>query len=157
MQEQKKGKWLRAEHVVSSSICPPAVRTVVLMVHANDHETPVTTFRDIVPVIAIESLITETYSKHTYDEKKYAPISSSKKALLDEGYSFYSREREIRLVHNNHDLGVDSSTDGDPGANGMSRIVVCGWPQEEDEKRFEPFFKDMEEELKSRSAVKSPA
>lgn len=137
-----KPRVLHGRHIVSSSICTPAVRTVILRTHCDE-----TFFRDIIPVLAIESRLVEIYHKNTRDEKEYDMGGSTRRDLMEAGYSLTERRIQTLAVYVHSEFGLYSAEDGDHGQNGLSQVVACPWPKEEDETNFEPIFKAMEMEL----------
>jgi len=147
---EKKGprkRELVGRHVVSSSLCPPAVRTVVLQTFFNADEVP-QFFRRVMPVLAIESRIVEYYVKSAYDEEAMGAGDSTRKFLEECGYRICSREVETLPIYADEELGLCSSDDDRPGSNGRFMVVACPWPREDDEKQFEPLFTGMEKWLK---------
>lgn len=152
MNDQKK-HWLEGEHVVSSSICTPGVRTVSLQLYDDGPESEPRYYRHIVPVLAIETRVVEKYGKMSYDEKESSMFGSTRRVLKAAGYRFHRRDVEIKMIHAYSDLmpaTLDSSDDCDVASNGRGEIVSCMWPVDEDEKRFEPIWKRLEEDLKDR-------
>lgn len=145
--KEPKKRFLAAQHIVSSTLCPPAVRTVILVLHIDRKD--LSCFQDILPVLAIEARVSETYRKTTYNSEEFTASDLPRKELLDRGYRISGRCVDHYAVY--VDEYCLNTTQSNPHAsNGMSRLVCCPWPAEEDEKHFKPIFDEMEKELKER-------
>ena len=98
--------WLDRKHIVSSSLCAPSIRTVVLaLYHHPDHAAEEQEFdTEVFPVIAIESRIVETYTKRIIDPKGYVDANLPRNILKQMGFRVHSREAEIRPIYAREEL-----------------------------------------------------
>lgn len=141
-------RHLRVEVPVSSSLCSPAVRTVVAMVYYEEKTGEI--WRETTPVVAVEARISDVYGKDSYNPREMPRYESSSEILLDKGYTYYSRIIELNVVTADLDSGLISSADGNPASNGFSQVVACSWPPEKDDEKLGPIFEEMEKSAKNR-------
>jgi hypothetical protein len=134
---------------VSTSVCTPGVRTVVVYVYVNtpsdgdtvDPECGLTVDVEFVPVVAIRSETVATYFRpaRTGGVVPDKPESDDPRLLAEEGWRLQSMEiSESPLVFDPHEQGnalgaVEHLFDT---INGDYSIVPCTWPPEEDELRL---------------------
>lgn len=130
--------------VVSSSLCPPAVRTVVAHVSINE-EDPKEFWREIVPVLAIESQVFDVYAKTVSEGAEIAPMNASPAILKERGYELRERSHEYNIITIHEDRSLESRDEDGDGE--MSRTIACSWPPEQDDARLESIFLEMEKEL----------
>lgn len=151
MTESKpKLRELAGHHEVSSSVCTPGVRTVILTVHRDEHAGAEPTFyREVIPVLAIEARVVETWVKMQKDKDEFSLIFSTPDEFERRGYRIRSREVELRPVFVSDEdwIGLQSDPHGGVASNGKSKMVPCPWGWEEDGDRLEPLFQDLEKEF----------
>lgn len=149
--------WLDRKHIVSSSLCAPSIRTVVLaLYHYPHHAAEEQEFdTEVFPVIAIESRIVETYTKRITNHKDYVDANLPRNILKQLGFRVRSREAEIRPIYaREEEAGLLISVD-EHCKNTQLETVVCVWPPEEDEKKFHPIFERMKENAKFQADLDS--
>ena len=143
-------RYLYGSYVVSSSVCSPAIRTVRLTSHVNE-EYFTEAWREIIPVLAIESRLVESYSKTAKFEKEYSLGSTSREELINAGYTLYSRSVEVNAVLISAEyFELAAGHDGETGENGDSILVACTWPESDDKLKFEPMFLKLEGDIRDR-------
>lgn len=151
LKTERRERWLTGEHVVSSSICPTSVRTVILMAWCDHDDSDKKLYRDVRPVIAIESRIVEAYRKKTSDENEAPILEGTRRDLLARGYRIFSRSVEIIPIFVDSEFGLTYLRDDDIlASNEIAKPVACSWPQEQDEERLGPIFANLEEQLMQR-------
>lgn len=148
MADKPKLRELAGYHEVSSSLCTPGVRTVILTTLRDSDGFQ----REVIPVLAIEARIVETWVKMPKDKDETSLLFSTPDEFERRGYHLRSRQVMLLPVFASDEssLGLIAEADGDVASNGRSKIVPCSWDPADDKPRFEHIFSALEEILASR-------
>ena len=151
--------WIDRKHVVSSSLCAPSIRTVVLALyhHPNHKDNEEEFDTEIFPVIAIESRIVEVYTKKVTQEKDYIVNDLPRNVLKQLGFRIRSRDIQIRPIYARSEEGGELISIDDHSENTQIETVVCTWPSEQDADKFKPIFENMKGAARLIASVRGKA
>jgi len=140
-------KWEQYVRVLSSSICPPAVRMVLVECSIDDGRKH-THFN---PVVALRSRVLQRWTKRYISDIPVPPATVSD--LVKEGWYLESQEEETQPLVTTYDMGIVDKDYIDQSENVISTTAVCPWPSDEDGKRLEDtvthLFAQLEDRMRS--------
>jgi hypothetical protein len=134
----------RAIIASSPTLVQPAIRMVVIRVWP-DGDSP---HIEIMPVLAIESRLIDSFSMVTHQGDSRQPRSLRTADDLEAaGFRFQSRQIQTGVLYIDPGSGdaLTSSTDEffESQISADHRIVPCPWPPSEDEERLAPIIEEM--------------
>jgi hypothetical protein len=123
------------QKVIATSICPPAVRTVMIEVFMADDGRP---DHYIVPVLAVESRVVETWVKKPDPNEQAPALPADARDAHRAGWILTGSSTVISPV-------VVDAVEGELGRvereEGIYRTyVACTWPPSEDDEKLAPFI-----------------
>lgn len=123
--------------VTHVSMCPPAVRTVVIEAWADDDKTPPAAV--VYPVIALQTIISDTYSRRRLlaNRSDVARTAGTHDELVAAGWMLAFQNNVVEAVYVDSDDMPPIRTTAHEVANVVTRVVVCPWPPEEDDSRLQ--------------------
>jgi hypothetical protein len=131
-------KWSRTRRVRSQVMCAPAVRMVLVECWACRDEAAggVETGLKLYPVLALRSTVDQFWAKN-HRAEDYADDGGTAADLRKRGWQPRDEESNVEAIYLDPDYGLLAHDDPVAlGDNTTRELVVCPWPQSEDESRL---------------------
>jgi len=113
-----------------------------------DRETE-TKWREVKNIHGCSIVIYDRYSKRRTGDNFPRPPSPRPEDLIEDGWTYDGRETTLNWLGEYRDCGLLSIFDESDidVSNGACEIVICDWPETEDETRLAPIWKEIEKSL----------
>lgn len=127
--------WQEVHRPVAVSLCPPAVRMLVIEATASWDGAEIRTTTSFLPVVALQSRIVKTFGKERSRERPDYAGWGSEKELLADGWDLTGQELTQTALIVDPELGL-VAFDDPARAGRKSALVAAPWAPEEDERRL---------------------
>lgn len=126
--------WHQTERVSAVALTPPACRMLWIRAFAWEEAGRVTTLSEVFPVLAVQVRVVHRYGTRREQRPREAPTDAGLRAL---GWTFLEQETSHDAIVLDAEYNLIAV--GDPLLemdNAVAALVVCPWPEAEDEERL---------------------
>jgi hypothetical protein len=143
-------KWSRGEVVLSSSLCQPAVRLVLVEVGVDEDAEllgtdQLQTWHQVLPIVALRTRIVVHISQPIteYTPERVLCAGSLREARA-KGYEIDGRDEEFDAMVLNGDGVIGTVEEWSRFCSStICEVVACSWPVEQDQERLAPHIKQL--------------